>query len=403
MKRIIIILVVFCNSLSVFSQKVEFFSPTIEYAVREYLGVDSLFEITASQLDTISSLDLSCLGLVDIRDVSLLSNVKRLYLQCNVIEDVSPLLALDSLQYVDLSKNQLESINVLAFSHSPRMVVEVDFNHIFDFSCFQSLTLCHFTIGGSAMQSEKNVPFFRVCYLYGDGTDADAFVRCSVKTNVPDFTLLEYGESTIEIPKDGTDFNVSTNRKDACMVYLKRDDIVEDSTIVVPQQIIHLKASEVVTLKTGLPEHYQLKEITPAHHGTLRVVGKNFEYVASDSFESEKIYYSYYDNDVFKGISQFVLYSDMTDIVPTEMQDNNLKLVMNDSKIIHVLCNSSELTSQSVISVYDPSGRMLASKQVDSSNGIDTTLTINSSQSPILIVQVVSGRKKWVEKMLYNK
>lgn len=58
------------------------------------------------------------------------------------------------------------------------------------------------------------------------------------------------------------------------------------------------------------------------------------------------------------------------------------------------------LASTSIISVLDTTGRLLAEKQVDSSNGIDAELFVRHARYAVLIVRVVSGHKKFIGKII---
>lgn len=386
--------------LSAHPQGVTFSSPQVEYGIREHLGIDATEEVTKEQLDTISCINLSGLGITDIHDIILLSNARQIYLQCNEIRDISPLILLDSLSYVDLSKNLLESINVLAFSHSPRMTVDVAFNHITDFSCFQSLTSCCFTISGSSLQTEADALYFRTCYLYGDGTEEKAQVRCRVLSNVEEEARVEIANELTSVPKDGTDVIVESNQNETHKVLLAWGDNVADSTYLVPCTVLLLKASESVTIKTGLPEHFILKDITPTTHGSVRISGTDIEYTANSEFETEDLMFSYYEDDIFKGISRIVLGSDASGIKEVTEENGRLLISMNGLQQLHVYCSSHGLSDKAGINIYDTGGRKLVTKQVYGRNGIDTDIPISSIRGTVLIVQVTSGRKKFVERII---
>lgn len=386
--------------LSAYSQGVKFTSPLFEYGIREHLRIDASEEVTAEQLDTIRSIDLSGLGLTDIQDVTFLSHVRHLNLQCNDIRDVSPLTVLDSLTYIDLSRNQLESINVLAFSHSPRMTVDVAFNHITDFSCFQSLTSCRFTISGSSLQTEIDAPYFRTCYLYGDGTGEKAQVMCRVISNVADDARVDIADEHTLIPKDGTDAIVECNQHGTCKVLLAWGDNIADSTYVVPCTVLPLKASETVTIKTGLPGHFMLKDITPSTQGSVSISQTEIEYTANSDFVGESLLFSYYEDDMFKGVSRIVLGSDASGIRTITTADEQLTVTMGKYGVIHISCSSHELQSEATIYVYDTAGKVLAKKLVDSSHGINADLFVRHARRSVMFVQVTSGQKKFVEKIL---
>lgn len=166
------------------AQSVKFYSPGFEAGVKSHLGVDSTATVTAAQLDTIRTLNLSGLAITDIRDVANLPNIQKLNLRYNEIDNVEPLVALDSLREVDLSHNQLASIHVLSFACSERMTVDVSFNAISDFSAFRTLTPCCFHLEGVGLQKLRKV-------TVGDITDLiDRYLQPGTMVQITDITTL---------------------------------------------------------------------------------------------------------------------------------------------------------------------------------------------------------------------
>ena len=157
-RKLYIISIMLLTAIWTKGQEVIFSSQEMEYGVRLHLGIDETVTIASNQLDTISTINLSGLGVTDISDVAFMPHIRQLYLQDNAIEDITPLLILDSLRYVNLSHNKLTSVFALSFSHSTQMEVDLSFNYITNFSCFTTLTPCHFTIKGSNLQKEKESP-----------------------------------------------------------------------------------------------------------------------------------------------------------------------------------------------------------------------------------------------------
>ena len=154
MKRncIIISLLALLVVTRVSAQGVSFHSEVIANVIKSHIGVEETASVSTSQLDTITVLDLSDLGLTDVRDLLAVPNVRRLNLEGNKLEDISPLANLENLSELKLCHNQLESINEMLFSLSPKMTIDVAFNYIQDFSGFNTLTPCCFTIEGTSFQ-----------------------------------------------------------------------------------------------------------------------------------------------------------------------------------------------------------------------------------------------------------
>lgn len=402
MKRILQIACVLMVSVSMtYGQEVQFQSRPFELGVRCHLGVDTLYALTSEQLDTITELDLSQLDITDISDVCNVPHVKNLNLRYNHIDDVSPLALLDSLQRVDLSNNSLKSINALSFASSKEMMVDVSFNNIIDFSCFNSLTPCRFTIEGMRLQTDPNVLYFHVGPLYCDGSLANPVIYYRVNSNMPEEARLQCREKDVIVPTDGTYLSVEMEGGvTASSKVLVSNGIESDSTFLVTYTPIILNVSETRSIETGLPGDYTIKYISSPLQGSLIVEDNTIVYTASESFEKEDIFFSYYQGSTLRGFSKVTVATDITHVNTLETAGGRLIVSKLNENEYHVSCHSTELMHQSVISFFDPSGKQIASKQVDSRNGIETTLSLSTSRHPVLIVQVVSGQKKWIEKLI---
>jgi len=127
-------------------------------------------------------------------------------------------------------------------------------------------------------------------------------------------------------------------------------------------------------------------------------VENKLQYTAPEQSVADTLYFTFYEGGKLRGFSQFYLSKDPTAILPIQLEtEKSLNIIGNN---LNVRWHSSELAAQSTIAVYDPSGKQIASKQVDSTNGIETFLSLGTSRHSVLIVQVVSGQKKWIEKLL---
>ena len=168
MKRLAIISCLVIAAVAMQAQRVNFYSSEFAEGVREHLGLQANNQVLQSQMDTITSIDLSGLGIKDIRDVVYLSAVKHLNLSYNELKDISPLLSLDSLRYVNLSYNHLENINMLALSCADSMEVDITNNYLKDFSYFFTPTVCQFNLVGMYLQMDKAALYMDVYHLYCD-------------------------------------------------------------------------------------------------------------------------------------------------------------------------------------------------------------------------------------------
>ncbi len=171
MKTRIMIILLATLAVTASAQKVTFFSPEFELGVKVHLGLEENDEVLQSRMDTITSIDLSGLGITDLRDVVYLSKVKELDLSNNGITNIFPLTVLDSLQLLNLSSNGLESVNPLVFCSAEKMTVMVANNYISDFSFLFSPTHCQFTLMGMGLQQDKNALYLDMYHLYCDVDD----------------------------------------------------------------------------------------------------------------------------------------------------------------------------------------------------------------------------------------
>ena len=102
MKTRIMIILLAALTVTASAQTVTFFSPEFEWGVKQHLGLGENDQVLQSQTDTITSIDLSGLGITDLRDVVYLPMVKELDLSSNGITNTFPLTVLDSLQLLNL-------------------------------------------------------------------------------------------------------------------------------------------------------------------------------------------------------------------------------------------------------------------------------------------------------------
>ena len=385
----------------IYGQKITFRSPEFESGVRRHLGIDNSSGITPSQLDTITALDLSGYGISDIDDVLYLPKLRVLNLSHNGIENVTPLAALDSLKKVDLIYNNLENIFALTFSNSSEMYVDVSFNGIKEFSCFKSLTPCVFTIDGVKLQREKNKPYLNVCMLYGDGTNKTSVIHGKIDSNIGNTIKLKCQNFESKVPVNRTVFSkeIKNLSGEALPIYVTNSSF-SDSIYFVPYAEYEVRANETVVIRTGLPDNYTIK-IVETQQGALNVTGSDLEYLASSEFDYEEVIYSYYWGPTLKGFSKIVLKSKdaPTSIDVVDDGQSNLEILLQGNQLC-VKCAAKALGEESAIDVFDISGRLIASRLANSSNGINEQISLASVPRNVVVVQVTSGRQRFVDKIV---
>ena len=399
-KFLLFIGMVFFPAFSMHGQEITFVSQELEAGVRHHLGLDAEAPITAGLLESITDIDLSSWEITDICDIAYMPNLKTLDLHDNEITNVTPLLVLESLQKVNLSNNQLTSIFSLSFSRSPRMEIDVAFNHIKDFSIFNTLTPCQFTIEGARLQTLKDAPYFLVRYLYSDGTKKSPSIYCRV-----DATTTEQAQMTVQ---DVT-HNIATDNQphvyplgegyQGTHQVMVTDGTYADSTYLVALKTVQVKPSKTVTIKTELPENYDLL-FSPAKNGTLSRNGTDLTFKASSTFDYEEVIYTFYRSSELKGVAKVILTkNDVTDGIDTPTDGEAVMNIALSGDILSVRCPSGMLAESSVIEVCDVAGRVIVSQNADSSRGLNEQIRLPQRPHDIIIVRVTSGQKRFVDKL----
>ena len=287
MKKIISTIVFLLATIVVNSQKVTFYSQEFENGVRDHIGLGESDNVLQTHTDTITTLNLSGLGITDIRDAGYLTAVTKLDLSYNNITDVSPLLTLSSLRELNLSNNKLENINILAFVEAESMEVDVSNNYISDFSYFYTPGLCDFTFMGMGLQMEKDAPYFDIYQFY-------ATVDLANRSMISYRGYTIDGDSHIAVlpttPTETTEVTLTNGAESI-------------KTFVVPAKFNKVEAGKTVSMDTGLPEHYTISAY--ASKGTVEIVGNTLKFTAPQETVSDIISFCFYEGATLKGISRF--------------------------------------------------------------------------------------------------
>lgn len=291
-------------SLFATAQRVSFGSPEFERGVKIHLGLDSADVVLQSQMDTITTIDLSGLDIKDIRDAVFLTNVKELNLSYNGITDISPVVSLDSLHYLDLRANKLENIDMLTYASSDSMVVNVAYNYITDFGRMLLPSRCRFSFVGRGAQIDLNAPFLDV-YMFFASFEGDRHcVFYRALSNQP--VTIVWGNRTTNANVDG-EMNtawVPNTIKTTTKVYIT-DGIHNDSTWVVPASRFKTAGGQTITIPTGLPDNYTLGYVNVTH-GTATVSDqKVVTYTTPAVAIADTISFPYYEGNKFRGRVRF--------------------------------------------------------------------------------------------------
>ena len=397
MRKIASLAVMMITAHVVQAQKVTFYSPEFEEGVKIHLGLSATNNVLQAQMDTITHMSLSGLGITDIRDAVYLSVVKELDLSYNQIDDVAPLLSLDSLRVVDLSNNQLESVNVLAMVQKDSMVVDVTNNFISDFSYFFTPTRCEFTFLGMGLQQVKNAPYFDVYQLYADIDDQWRAVACyRGYTNMASTAYVECCGSRRSATMDGGTYEmfVPGNPKQTTQVCLTNCER-GDTTWVVPAAVYMVENGQSITIETGLPDTYRLGFLR-ALHGTVSVsqgngMSQDFMYQAPVKAVNDTIYLSYFEGSRLRGFGKLFISDGESPVgIEKPASEDPFSLSWQDGELV---VTAGDVPIESV-AVYDAAGRLLAS----SSSG-SLHIPLHTVSGAIVIVHVTAGGRSYVRKM----
>ena len=306
MKTRIIIIIILLAAMTASAQKVTFFSLEFELGVKVHLGLEENDEVLQSQTDTITSIDLSGLGITDLRDVVYLPMVKNLDLSRNAITNTFPLTVLDSLQLLDLSGNGLESINPLVFCNADKMTVLVANNYISDFSLFFTPTHCQFTLMGTGLQQDKNALYLDLYHMYCDVNErGQAVVVYRGYTNAEGAAVIGCNGKHATAQLDGANHEVYVPSfpTTPAMVTLNVGEL-GDTTWVLPLVSRRIAAGVEVSIETGLPEKYRIG-MANALHGTVTVNGNDLAYTAPADLDRDTVYVSYYEGWQLRGFTEY--------------------------------------------------------------------------------------------------
>jgi len=287
-------------------QELTFISPIVEEGIRQHINITEDEQISFSQLDTITTLDLSRRGITDIRDLVLLPNIRILDLSDNMVDDLQPLTVLESLEWVDLSYNHLKGINELFYSTSKNLNIIVAFNNIKDFSLFSSMSSCNFTLEGVGLQFDDSAPYYDFYHFYTYFIeDEKPVVAYRGNTNVEAAWSIKCGSSNISAHLDGDCYlAILPKTPSKTTVVTLTNGEQSETTYVVPPAEFTAGAGKTVTLGTGLPDDYIICSAY-ASKGTVEIEGNTIKYTAPTNAVTDMVNFSYYQGSTLKGFSHF--------------------------------------------------------------------------------------------------
>ena len=365
MKKLAIISCLVIAALAMQAQKVNFYSSEFANGVRQHLGFEPTSQVLQSQMDTITSINLSGLGITDIRDVVYLPAVKNLDLSYNKLTDISPLLPLDSLRYVDLSFNYLENINMLALSCADSMEVDVSNNYLSDFSYFFTPTVCQFNMVGMYLQLDKAAMYMNVNHLYCDINErGQAVVVYRGYTNMDRGAVISCNRKHTSAQLDGASHTVTVpgSPQVPSMVTLTIGEL-GDTTWVLPPVARRVTVGADEFIETGLPEGYRIG-MAYALHGTVTLDRTNLVYTAPTDLDTDTVYISYYEGWQLRGFTEYRMINAANIIIGDVNGDG--KVNINDvTDLIDILLTDQTDANQYPAADMDSDGRITISDVIE--------------------------------------
>lgn len=342
--RLLACTIVIIVALQAFSQGVTFRSAEIEAGVKKHIGLAEGEAVTVEQLDTITTLNLSGLGITDLQDIRMIPNIQKIDLSYNEIDDVAPLAHLEYLTSVNLSHNMLNSVNMLTFTPVDEMTVDVGFNYITDFSCFNTLTSCVFIIKGAGLQRTHDTAAYDASLLYCNATSETPSVICRVEANEGEHVWLSWQGTNVDVPTDNSLFsyelgNTVTTTSPVYVTNGTQKDSIYYVPVIVKEAV---KPLEAVVIETGLPERYAIQILSPVRKGTVTIDGTTITYDPSKSFRNDEVLFTYSDGISTKGVSKMVLSSGIVDIPGDANGDGKVNITDAVAVVDDILGNTSE-------------------------------------------------------------
>jgi Leucine-rich repeat (LRR) protein len=254
-----------------------------------------------------TELRLSDYNISDIRDIIYFPNVSVLDLSSNLLTDISPLVSLSNLVELNLSRNLLSTIDILIFSNSGSMLLNVAFNYISDFSLLYRSLQCRFTILGADMQGSPDESRLIVGTFFTDLDDSGIpLIIYSVQSNRPVSLTLPAG--TVAAIADGYthEYRLVTSYPSVQSVSLTMEG-EGSTTSIVPELQGYLPAGAELSIPVDLPASYAIKVFDTGLRGVASVSGTTITYNSPVPFSEEVLQFEFREGDRLKGYSRIRL------------------------------------------------------------------------------------------------
>jgi hypothetical protein len=378
------------------AQSISMYSAEMETAVKRQIGLAESLPLTREITGAIFTLNLSASEITDIRDIIYFPNLQSLDLSYNEIRDLTPLNTLRYLTLLNVSNNLLTNANVLIFTESTEMMVDLQGNYISSFELLQNSMQCKFVINGIWYQ---RLPY-RVNDFYTDYNlqTMEGFVNsyfwCLHKKATG---AIRNGNRNFAVKSDSVQ-QTSMSVNDNSVYLMLRNEVIDSSHFVMPQTIELDEDPILITPSFPMNDYTVLSVETLCPDA--KIAGDSITLTRPDSITNDtvKIAFGYlYEN----GISRLKGY---TYVIIKEREETGIKAVQAHSAV-HVFPNPASnfvnITGMDseirLIEIYSPAGQRLHAEKPHTGN-----VNISSLPAGVYIVRIHTDKdvtdKKLVKK-----
>ena len=394
MKRIFIFLIQTSICVSLFAENINFYSGSFELAVKDQLGLDEKEFITRDIADTITILKLSAYGLDDLRDVVYFPHLQYLDIAYNNINDLFPLINLEYLRYLNVRGNKLRSVDVLAFSESSEMVVNVSGNYIKDYELTLNNPRCIFTIIG--LNYQKSPYIINHFYTDFDLKTTQKNINCNIWTlSEFDSLYLKYDKKSELIKEVGVDIQINKNIT-GNVVYLSLDEqVVDTAYFILPTSLRIEKDSTVIT--PSFPNNYKLLSIESSNsHASISNNSIFFRIAKNNTSDTIRIGFGKNLYDI-RGYTYYYIKSDGT--TGSEPVTEREKLIFYPNPVDNILTVRvpDQDGSEASISLISLTGQIVYQAVTNEST---YQIDVRNLSEGIYVLSVKTAKENYIEKII---
>jgi len=362
-KKYLFIVLLSFFAVNMIAQTITFGDKQFETGVKEQLGLDSADIVTRDMAESISVLDLEGYGIENVRDIVYFPNLEELNISCNAIRDISPLQVLGRLSYLNIQNNLLATVDMLAFTRSPQMTVNLSSNYITDFYAIQNSPQCLFTIIGTNLQYPHR---YEVNKLYADYDLAS--MNGIVNSNFwllfsLDSCTVKNGEQNFAVLPDSIQ-QILMNVYDA-KVLLMLGGTAIDSTYFIPPSTIKM-ASDSIAFVPSFPEDYEILS-AESFNSVAGFSNDSVFFKLKDSLEQDTLKVGYGTSfGKLKGYTYYFMNKSATGVHPVVPDKLGITISPNPAKNMFTMQIKHYDNEKLQVYIYDTQGKKMEERTVTS-------------------------------------